>query len=62
MTASQIITALQGFGMTKWAIKKKLGVHWNTLNNWHRGIFQPTPESKQKLEELYLSKKQRGKR
>jgi len=39
-------------GISKWEIAKKIGIHWNSVRFWERGIFKPTEENMAKLKEI----------
>lgn len=39
--------------MTKWRIAKEVGVSWQAVHAWERGISKPTKENQNKLDELY---------
>lgn len=43
-TAAELIRELKERGVTKWTIKKRLRCHWNTVNLWSKGAFNPTQE------------------
>jgi hypothetical protein len=57
-TAVEIIKELLDSGITKWTIKKKLRVHWNTINQWSKGNFQPTKEHMNGLIALLMETRQ----
>jgi transposase-like protein len=57
-TAIEIIRELREKGVTKWAIKKRLRVHWNTVNQWSKGNFPPTKEHLDELMALLLETRQ----
>lgn len=49
MTTPQLIAELKDKGFTKWQIKKRMGVSWNTVNLWSLGAFAPIPQRKRIL-------------
>ena len=48
----QIISELKK-RMTKWKIAREIGVSWQSVHAWERGVSKPTPEHEAKLKELY---------
>lgn len=56
LTAEFIVASLKSRGMTKWAIKKSLGVSWETVNTWSKGHGEPSPENYAALRNLYREK------
>ena len=57
-TAVEIIRELKEKGVTKWTIKKRLRVHWNTVNLWSKGCFPPTKEHLAELLALLMETRQ----
>lgn len=51
--SKDLINDLVDSGMTKWEMSKRLGVTWNTLNNWHMGRYEPLPENMEELKRLH---------
>lgn len=47
-----ILILLKKNGFTKWEISKRLGVHWNTVNAWSKGMFKPSKEKQDILKKL----------
>lgn len=60
MTASEMIRAIMATGMTKWAIKNKLNVSWQTVRAWETEKIIPNEPNMVKIEALY-GLKQEGK-
>ena len=46
------IEELRQRGFSKYKIAQKVGVSWNTVHLWVKGIYKPKPEHLQKLNEL----------
>lgn len=61
MKPSQMIQEMIQMGITKWTIKKELGVSWQTVRAWETGKIIPNSINQAKIEELFLSLKQEGK-
>jgi len=40
------------YDISKYSIAKKVGVSWNTVSFWYKGIFEPTIENNNKLKEI----------
>jgi predicted transcriptional regulator len=40
-------------GFSKYKIAKLVGVSWNTVSFWHKGVFWPKEEHQKKLEDIY---------
>jgi len=51
-TAREAIEKLLDRGVSKYSIAKKLGVTWQTVNQWYRGKFSPRQTLAMKLEEM----------
>lgn len=47
------IERLKEQGFTKWKIAKELGVSWQTIHMWEKGVFKPTDEKLKQLKELF---------
>ena len=45
MKTKEIIQKLKEQGMTKWRISKLIGVHWNTVNAWDKGVFEASDKN-----------------
>jgi DNA-binding transcriptional regulator YiaG len=56
MDGKTLITKLKQKGLSKWRISKIVNVHWNTVNHWDKGAFQPTPDKKEILINLLNEK------
>ena len=39
-------------GLSKWRVSRVIGVSWNTVQMWYRGVFLPSPQNQEKLKEL----------
>jgi DNA-binding XRE family transcriptional regulator len=48
----EFIQCLVDCGISKWKMAKYIGVSWNTVHAWHRGIYKIKKEYKDKLLEL----------
>ena len=55
MSTKSIIKKLKEKGFTKWEISKRLNVHWNTVNMWEKGVFNPSAEKIEKLNKLLIN-------
>lgn len=53
MTASEMIRAIMATGMTKWAIKNKLNVSWQTVRAWETEKIIPHEPNMVKIEKLF---------
>lgn len=41
-------------GFSKYKIASLVGVSWNTVSFWYKGVFRPSEENQKKLEVLYV--------
>lgn len=57
VTMKEMIDELLRRGVSKYKIAKKVGVSWNTVQLWHKGIYQPRVEHLEKLKELLNEEK-----
>jgi len=53
MTAKEMIDALIAGGCSKYSVAKKLGVSWNIVRLWQRGVFKPSEKNLSHLKEIY---------
>ena len=49
-----ILTELLRMGISTYKIKKHLGVTWQTVYFWRKGVFYPNDENMEKLRHFYL--------
>ena len=49
---TELVEIILQKGWSKYKIAKTLGVTWQTVNNWHRGRFQPSQTYAVKLKEM----------
>lgn len=42
--------------LTQEGLARKLGVSWSTVNRWERGLGEPSPLAREKLENLKSKK------
>jgi hypothetical protein len=54
---SSLVVELLEMGLSKYRIAKSCKVHWNTVNAWARGYFEPSEKNKYALTDLLLSEK-----
>ena len=47
-----LVQKLISSGWSKYKIAKQLGVSWQTVNNWHKDLFQPSLTYAVKLEQM----------
>ena len=40
-------------GYSKYRISKEIGVSWNTVQLWYKGVYKPTPSHQEGIYEIY---------
>ena len=51
---NEYLEKLIDMGVTRWAISRYVGVSWQAVNMWCRGIWQPKECYQEKLKEYYF--------
>ena len=52
-----IKSLIDDYKITKYRISKTLGVSWNTVHFWYRGVYKPDEAHLQKIVKLYKETK-----
>lgn len=49
LTGIELIQELEKKKLSKYAIAKRVGCSWNTVDMWQRGVWNPSPKYRTKL-------------
>lgn len=54
-----VVELVKAHGWSKWAIAREIGVSWQTVAFWYKGVYKPKGEHQSKLDSVYRIEKEK---